>query len=355
MKAALVYDENLKKYDFGEGHPFRGDRYRNFYSLLNQKLQINNYFDVIKPQPATEKELLLAHTPSYIQRIIEGCKNSSVFDADTPLHPGLEEAARLVVGSSLTASCQVIDGKYKIGIGIGGGLHHARPHREAGFCIYNDVAVAVKNLLENHHLRRVALLDTDVHAGDGTAEIFFNDPRILFIDIHQDPRTLYPGKGFIGEVGQGDGEGFTVNVPLFPGASDNSYRLVLEEIFIPLVEAFKPEIIVRYGGSDAHFADLLASINLTVEGFKMIGERVRETADKVCDGKIIDLLGSGYNPEVLPASWVSQIAGLLKINVKIKEPIPPTRNDMKDFAIEETRKIVNEVKQVHKQYWKGVW
>jgi len=355
MKAALVYDEALQRYDFGPGHPFRGDRYKDFFTLFSHAFADSSLFDIVRPQPAHEEDLLLVHTPSYIQRIIEGCKTSSIFDTDTPLHPGLEEAARLVVGSSLTASSLVANGRYKIGIGIGGGLHHARPHKEAGFCIYNDVAIAVKSLLERHHMNKVLVLDTDVHTGDGTADVFYRDPRVLLVDIHQDPRTLYPGKGFIGEVGGGDAAGFTVNVPLPPGASDRAYRLALEQIFSPLAEAFKPDIIVRNGGSDPHFADSLAEMYLTTAGFRMIGQKVRETADKVCGGRIVDLLGSGYNPQVLPAAWLSLIAGLINSDVAIEEPLPLPKNDIENNMVEESRRVIAEVKRVLGEYWSIVW
>ena len=350
MESVLVYGDELKGYDFGPGHPFRGDRFSAFIHLFREKMQPGK-FKILEPRHATDGELLLVHDEEYITRLIEGCKRYARYDPDTPLHPNLESAARLIVGGSIMACEAAVEGGGSA-FSIGGGLHHARRNREAGFCLYNDVAVSALKLIEERKLKRVLILDTDVHAGDGTAEIFYKDPRVLLIDIHQDPSTLYPGRGFIDEVGEGEGEGFTVNIPLPPGASDEAYRLALDELFQPLAEEFKPELIIRNGGSDPHFADMLANMMLTLEGFKLIGEKTRIIAEKICQGRLASLIGSGYNRKVLPYAWLALISGAAGIEVDLKEPIPKPNEEVHLNRLDETLKVVEKVKKEIKKYWK---
>jgi len=349
MSFGIVYDESLKAYDFGPGHPFRGDRYVNFMRVFNELFQGFEEFTFVKPVKASLEDLLLVHSKEYVDRIVEGCKRSRVYDPDTPLHPNLEEAARLITGSSLTAGELVMEGGFKKAVGIGGGMHHAKRDREGGFCIYNDVAILARKLLKRKDVKRVLILDTDVHAGDGTAEIFYEDPQVLLVDVHQDPLTLYPGTGFIHQIGVGEGEGYTVNVPLPPGSSDEAYRIVLNEIFKPLALEFKPDIIIRNGGSDPHFADVLASMKLTLKGFKIIGETVREVAAQVTGGKAVDLQGSGYNPKVLPYAWISLIIGLSGVELDLKETVPPFEAEA---PLRKVIEVVEKVKKTLKPYWR---
>ncbi len=351
MSLAIVYSPQMKNYDFGPGHPFRGDRYDNFMRLLKEKV---SDFEVVEPRYASDEEILLVHDKGYIDFLESASRiwlpSSRFLSPDTPLQPGIGRAARLIAGSSLTAGELVWEGKFTCAIGVGGGMHHARRNYGAGFCIYNDVAICTKNLMQKYGLERILILDTDAHAGDGTSEIFYQDPRVLFIDLHQDPRTLYPGTGFSYEIGDGNGKGYTVNVPLPPGASDKAYEYVLDEIFTPLAEGFNPEIIIRNGGSDPHFADELTNLGLTLNGLRMIGRKVRETADKVCHGKVVDLPGSGYNPRVLPYGWLSLVCGVAKINIELEEPFLFSLRT--DYELEETKAVVAEVKENLKAYWR---
>jgi acetoin utilization protein AcuC len=263
----------------------------------------------------------------------------------------VEEAARLVIGQAKLAADLVQTGKFQKAISIGGGLHHAKSAAGEGFCLYNDVAFTAIYLMERYHLKRIMILDTDAHAGNGTADYFYSDPRVLFVDIHQDPGTIYPGSGFASEIGSGEGLGRTVNVPLPVNAGNDSYKYVFEEIVEPLAKEFQPEIIIRNGGSDPHFNDGLTSLGLTVAGFKMIGEKVRLISD-ICGGKVIDLLASGYHRGVLPYAWMALIAGLADFNVPIEEPSPVPQSLRIDTHMPETIKVVSEVKNYHKDYWR---
>jgi len=249
------------------------------------------------------------------------------------LPEGIEEAARIAVGTSVLAASLVLKGKFKKAISLGGGLHHAKKEKGEGFCVYNDIAVCGKKLLEEG-AKKIVILDTDAHAGNGTAEAFYEDERALFIDLHQDPRTVYPGTGFLNDIGKGKGEGFTVNVPLPLGSSDEAYRYVFEDVIFPMVNEFKPEIIIRNGGSDPYFNDGLTGLGLTLEGFKMIGENVRTLSEEVCNGKEVDLIASGYNKEILPLAWTALVSGLINLDIRIKDPqenLAPPQNSMEMF------------------------
>ena len=352
MPLTIVYSDDIKGYDFGPGHPFRSDRYTNFMNLLRSKLDSHQE---IEPRRASDEELMLVHDKGYIHDLLAASNGAwlpsyTYMSPDTPLQPGMERAARFIVGASMTATELVRKSEVRHAVGVGGGLHHARSNYAAGFCIYNDVAVCALNLLDNHDLERILILDTDAHAGDGTCHIFYQEPRVLFIDLHQDPRTLYPGTGFAHEIGEGKGKGFTVNVPMPPGASDQAYEYALDHIFAPLAEEFRPQIIVRNGGSDPHFADELTDLGLTLQGFTMIGTKLKEVAERVCEGRRVDLLGSGYNQTVLPPAWLALVAGSASLELDFREPfLFPLR---KDSGLAETRQVVEEVRRNLKGYWR---
>jgi len=364
MKAAFLYHQKLKDYDFGEGHSFRGDRFEIFLNFFEKRFApFKAKFEKFEGQPATDEALQLVHTKEYIKALkdaSQGQLSSKIWEyvSKDNLNPlegriplGIEVAARIIVGTSLLAAELVAEGKFFKAIGIGGGLHHAKPSFGEGFCFYNDIAVCVENLKKSYNLQRILVLDTDAHAGNGTKEIFYEDVGVLFIDIHQDPRTIYPGTGFIQEIGSQQGEGFTVNLPLLPEAGYDAYQYLFEEVILPLAREFKPEVVIRYGGSDPHYLDILTNLGLTIDGFKMIGRFVREISQKVCNGKNIDFLTSGYNLKVLSFAWSALISGLLDLEIDlsgVEEKDPPPR----DYRLEQTKDMTRQLKKLLKRYWR---
>lgn len=363
MKTALLYSPKLKNYSFGQGHPFTSERFKKFLDFLKKEvLDFKKYFEEITPTPASESDLKLFHSEEYIRIMTKASKGivlPNIFKYTTAdnLNPqtgylpkGIEEAARIAVGTSVLAASLVLKGKFKKAVSLGGGLHHAKKEKGEGFCVYNDVAICGKKLLEEG-AKKILILDTDAHAGNGTAEAFYEDERVLFIDLHQDPRTVYPGTGFLNDIGEGEGEGFTVNVPFPLESSDEAYRYVFKEIIFPLANEFKPEIIIRNGGSDPYFNDGLTNLGLTLKGFKIIGENVRQLSEKVCKEKEVDLIASGYNREILPSAWTALLSGLINLDIKIKDPqekLAPPQNS----KLGETKDLVIQLKDYLKKYWK---
>ena len=362
---AILYREELKEYDFGPWHSFRGDRYESFPKLLKAHLKEGVHYQALEADWVSDAELARICKQDYIDFTREyykaanlGKEHASNFDrfhsVDNRPHgrPGkVEEAARLVIGQAKKACDLVQAGKFEKAICIGGGLHHAKPNWGEGFCLYNDVAFAGTYLLEKFGLDRILILDTDAHAGNGTAEYFYDDPRVLFIDVHQDPHTIYPGTGFTFQCGDGKGRGFTVNLPMPQRAGDQSYQLVFDEVILPLAKEFKPQIIIRNGGSDPHFEDSLTNLGLTLKGFEMIGQKVREMSE-VCGGKEIDMIGSGYNKEILPHAWLSLIAGLADFKISLPEPTPVPEYARTDSAYEKTREMLKDLKTRLQGCWK---
>ncbi|UCC94878.1 MAG: hypothetical protein JSW40_08720 [Candidatus Omnitrophota bacterium] len=364
MKKGFLYHKELKHYDFGEGHPFRGERFERFLHFFEQRFSpFQNQFEIISPQPAGDEILQLVHTKDYIEAIRDASqgKHSPALheyvsaDNINPLTgsicEGIEEASRIIVGSSVLAAELIAEGKFCEAVGIGGGLHHAKPRFGEGFCFYNDVAICVEYLKHTYNMERILVLDTDAHAGNGTAEIFYHDPRVLFIDIHQDPRTLYPGTGFVGDIGAKPGEGFTVNLPLLPGAAQDSYEYLFEEIIFPLAEEFRPHVVIRYGGSDPHYLDTLTALGLTIDGFKMIGRFVREIAQRMCGGKDIEFVTSGYNLAVLPFGWSALIAGAGGLDIDLSD-LEEQARPPREYRLVQTKEMAQYLKKFLKIYWR---
>jgi len=366
MAVGILYQDGLKEYDFGPGHPFRGRRVKVFIEFLKQHIAQDENYRILQAAAATEDDLLLICRQDYIDFTAEYFRTAHLgltypqadlffeyhsMDNMPVGRPGkLEEAARLVIGQAKMACDLVQSGTYSKTISIGGGLHHAKPSYGEGFCLYNDVAFCGRYLLKKYKLDHILILDTDAHAGNGTAEYFYEEPKVLFVDLHQDPRTLYPGTGFTHQIGSGDGKGFTVNIPMPVGAGDDSYRLVFESIIEPLAREFEPQIIVRNGGSDPHFDDQLTELGLTIKGFRMIGEKTREIAE-ICDGKTVDLIASGYNEKVLPSAWLALITGLAGFELEVEQSEPVSQRFMSETALAETGRVINDVKSNLKDYW----
>jgi acetoin utilization protein AcuC len=246
MRTAILYSQKMREYDLG--HVLTGERYESFMRLFREKLGQNPDFEIVEPKYATEADLKLVHTEEYIRRV-ERCESRD--SHDTPLSPGVVRAARLLAGAGKLAGELVQSGAFGKAIVIGGGVQHAGKNYEKGFGIFSDVGICTQNLIQGYGLDRIMILDADAHAGDGIYAIFADDPRVLFMSIHQDPRTLYPGPGYTNPIGEGEGRGYSINVPLPPGTSDLAYKYVLDNIFVPLqlrlcrFRRYKPVAVCR--------------------------------------------------------------------------------------------------------------
>jgi len=306
---------------------------------------------MLRPQPATEQDLLKVHDKSYVNLIFRLAQQNRPYDMDTMVSLQILEAAMFIMGGAIEAGNSVLEGRANRAVAIGGGYHHAGRNYGGGFCLFNDIAIMIEYLRQKYNLKRTMIIDYDVHAGNGTSDIYYEDPNVLFISLHQDPRTIYPGTGYIEQIGRGAGEGYNVNVPLPPQTGDQTYLYALKEIIMPLADEFKPELIVGNGGSDPHFADMLGSLGLTVQGFFKISQTIVETAEKVCDGKVVLMPGSGYNPKVLPQCWYALTAGVLDLEkIDVKELYTPSVEP--DYVRSKVEDTLKSLKRLLKNYWK---
>jgi len=352
LKRGIVYHEKYCQYDLGPDHPFRGSRFADSRHFLKEKgLDESPYVTFIEPEMATWKDLVRVHKETYIDLIFNLAEKGKPYDLETPVSAKILEALMYIIGGAIKAGKSIYEGKVNSAVNLGGAFHHAGRNYGGGFCIFNDVAILSEYLRQEYKLKRILILDFDVHFGNGTSYIFYSDPGVLYISLHQDPRTIFPGTGFIEQVGSGEGEGYNVNVPLPPRTGEATYLYALKEIFVPLAEEFKPDVIIANGGSDAHFADSLGRLGLTVNGFFKLSQTIRETSEKNCGGRVVLLLGSGYNPKVLPYCWYALIAGILsEESIDVQDPyLPPNdpwenRKKVED-TLERLRKILN-------KYWK---
>jgi acetoin utilization protein AcuC len=303
-----------------------------------------------EPQPASRRDLLRVHDEQYLDLIFQLAEKNKPYDAETPVSRKILESALLICGNAIECGKAVIEGIARRAVSIGGGYHHAGRSYGGGFCLFNDIAILTEYLRGEHNLSRFLILDYDVHFGNGTSDIYYKDPTVLYISLHQDPRTIYPRTGFTWQLGEGKGEGYNVNIPLPPGTSDETYLHALKEVFIPLAEEFRPEIIIANGGSDAHFADTLGNLGLTAGGFFELSKIVKDTADSVCDGKLVLMPGSGYNPEILPICWYALTAGVMGLDrIDVKEENAPPNEPFDCRGIVEN--TIDELKKLLRKHW----
>lgn len=351
MKVGMVYDKKYTQYDLGPGHPFRGDRFVNVRRFFEEH-GLFGLPDVVtlKPVPATKRDLLSVHDEDYVELIFGLATAGKPYDIETPVSPQILEAALLIIGGAMEAGKAIYERTVERAVALGCGYHHAGRNYGGGFCLFNDIAVLVERLRRDYGLGRVLILDYDVHFGNGTSDIYYSDPDVLFISLHQDPRTIYPGTGFVEQIGTGEGEGYNVNVPLPPGTGDKTYLYAVREVFVPLAEEFEPELIIANGGSDPHFADSLGSLMLTVDGFFELSRTIVKAAERVCDGRLVLMPGSGYNPEVLPSCWYALATGVVGLErIDVGDPYNPPVEP--SYIRPKVEKTLLSLKRLLRKHW----
>lgn len=256
------------------------------------------YLDKSIVRPATIPEISQVHELDYINHVISMDGKESSLDPETPISSGSVKAAFLAAGLGIELVEKVMSGKIQNGFAlVRPPGHHSRPHTAMGFCIFNNIAIAVKKAL-SMGLKRILILDWDVHHGNGTQETFYEDDKVMFIDLHQD--NLFPvGSGLLNQIGKGKGLGFTVNIPLPEECRNEDYFYAFDKIVKPLARSYKPELILVSAGFDAHESDPLANMKLTTEGYRILMSKAKRLANELCGGKIILFLEGGYNPYFL--------------------------------------------------------
>lgn len=307
---SVYFGEALGRYGFGAGHPFGPDRIHAFWKeTLKQGLQ--KRVNVALPVACSENDLLQFHTRAYVDQVKRQSESGDGFldCGDTPAFKGIFEAASYVVGSDLDGLEQTIRGDSpRIFIPIAG-LHHAKRHSAGGFCVFNDAGILIETLRQRFGIQRVAYVDIDAHHGDGVFYSFEDDPDVIFADIHEDGRFLYPGTGFADETGKGAAQGTKLNVPMDPGSDDAMFHRVWPRVE-EFVSAGKPEIILFQAGADSIEGDPITHMAFSPRAHGYAADRLCRLADQHCNGRIIAMGGGGYNRTNLALGWNEVLAAM---------------------------------------------
>jgi acetoin utilization protein AcuC len=315
--ARVAWDDSFLAYDFGPGHPMSPTRLELTARLCRDLgLFAVAGVDLVGAGPASDEELLTAHVPEYLARVRAVSQDPALAtgrmglgSTDVPAFTGMHEAAARIVAATRDVALAVWAGEAGHGVNFTGGLHHAMPDRASGFCVYNDIAVAILALLQAG-ARRVAYVDVDVHHGDGVERIFWDDPRVLTISLHETGQALFPGTGAAADVGGPAASGAAVNVPLPSGTGDAGWLRAFDAVVPPLLRQFEPDILVTQHGCDSHALDPLAHLALSLDAQRASYLRLHELAHELCGGRWVAVGGGGYElVDVVPRAW-SHLVGI---------------------------------------------
>ena len=319
-RVALVeVDDIARAYDFGSSHPLRPERVLLTYDNIRDLGFISSgRAREVSARVSTDKEILGAHDPRFVE-VVKGIDAGDLDPSegrpyglgtpDDPIFAGMHKASAAVCGASLTAAELVADGTVEHAFNPAGGLHHARRAEASGFCIYNDPAVAIAAILKRHPDWRVMYVDVDVHHGDGVQWIFYDDPRVLTVSLHQSGHYLYPGTGFENEIGGSDALGTSVNVPLLPLTGEDDYLWALETVLAEVGGAFKPDLLFTQLGADTHHGDPLANLGLTMTAYPRMSAILHRAAHEHAGGRWVATGGGGYQFDtVVPKVWTIHFA-----------------------------------------------
>ena len=341
MKVGLVSDPVYLKHDTGQ-HVENASRLEAITSHLEQTGLVRQ-LTPIKPRPATTEELSLVHSENHISSIQKTAERGGGWlDADTVVSAGSYEAALYAAGGVIKATAAVLSGEVSSAFAlVRPPGHHATPRQAMGFCLFNNVAITAKYALTEFNLERILIIDFDVHHGNGTQEAFYDNPQVFYISTHLYP--YYPGTGRTEETGGGSAKGTTLNIPMPAGCGDAEYQQVFESVVVPAAQRFNPRLILVSAGYDAHWADVLTMMQISVTGFAGMVRIIAGLAGELCDGRMVFGLEGGYDLAALSSS-VQATLDLLLGNTKIEDPLGmPSRR----FATPDISPLLATIREIH--------
>lgn len=345
MSVGYVYDPIYLKHDTGQ-HVENAQRLVAVMTCLEES-GLKQQLEYIKPRAATAEEIALVHSPELIAQIqVMAKKGGGWLDSDTVMSADSYQAALYAAGGLLRAAEVVLDGGGSVFALVRPPGHHATSTQAMGFCLFNNLAIAAKYALSKYKLERIAIIDFDVHHGNGTQDIFYDEPRVLYISAHESP--LYPGTGSMEETGSGDGEGTTINIPLPAGSSDTEYLEAFDQVIVPAVRRFAPQLVLVSAGYDPHWLERLAMMEVSVTGFARMTEIIKGLADELCDGRLIFALEGGYPLDSLAAS-VRATFDVLLGNTGIEDSLgqPQPGFKMRGFEPPDITSLIEQIKRLH--------
>lgn len=342
MTSAYLTDESFTKHDFPQ-HPEHAGRIQAVWRQLSAA-GLADQFLRISPTPATNEQIGAVHSAEHLQRLVTVAQGQRMarLDPDTYALPVSLEVARLAAGAVVGAVDAVLSARADKALAIvrppG---HHATADRQMGFCLLNNIAIAARHAQSREGIEKVLILDYDVHHGNGTNDIFFADPSVLFISTHQYP--FYPGSGALDEIGADQGKGATINIPLSAGHGDSAYRRLFADIIRPAIERFEPDLMLISAGFDAHWVDPLASMQLTLSGYDHLARECMKLAERLCAGRIVFVMEGGYDLTALAHGW-RNIARALLGQDEISDPYGSPRSP----ASADIQPLIDELRRIHR-------
>ncbi len=323
------------------GHPESPERLREILSVLD-KTGILSRLVALEPTPATDAQITAVHAPEHLARIQDVvARGGGHLDPDTYTNARSLDAARLAAGAVVSAVDAVITGSMDNAFAlVRPPGHHATHDRAMGFCLLNNVAIAARHALDAHRLERVLIVDYDVHHGNGTQDIFYRTSRVLYFSTHQYPH--YPGTGHWKEIGEGEGSGFTVNVPFPPGVGDEGYQRAFDDLLYPLAERYRPQLILASVGFDAHWRDPLAMEDLSISGYVSLARTLVDIAREMCAGRMVFVLEGGYDLAVVSQGTAATFRALMG-DREIPDPIGSSKRAESDVS-----EYIEQLKGIHR-------
>jgi len=349
-KTVLVYSPKYLWHKTGSQHPEVPSRLRVITRELKKNgISTNKNCLLVEPQPASINDLKLVHDVGYIHVIKQvcSCGGGMLDKEDTVVSPESYEVARLAAGGALKAVDFVMDKKCNNGFAfVRPPGHHAGSNYPMGFCVFNNVAVAAAHLLKNFSLDRVLVLDIDVHHGNGIQEIFYNNKKVLYISMHEDP-IEFPLTGFADEVGESKGQGYSVNVPLPYGSDDKIYLTAFNDVVAPIINQYKPQFILVSAGFDSHYADPIGNLYVSSRSYLKIFDFVLEAASKFSQGKVVSVLEGGYSLPYLGKLACAVTAKMAEIPYNFKDKPYCAHPKVRRKA----KKMINQIKNIQTKFW----
>jgi len=350
-KTAIIFTPKYYEHNTGLNHPETSKRLK----VIMKELEKLNLFsamsgcELAEPNLAHVKDLQLVHTPEHVQLVKRLCNyGGGLLDlGDTVVSPESFQVARYAVGGAMKAVDLASSKDFRNAFAlVRPPGHHAGQYYAAGFCVFNNVAVAASHLIGKSHLERVLILDIDAHHGNGTQEIFYNTDKVLYVSLHEDPRQ-FPGTGFVDEIGEGEGRGYSVNIPFPFRVGDDLYMTAFDEIIIPIVRQYEPQFILMAAGYDGYHGDPVANLRLSASSFASIFEKVLCLASNLCENRFAAILEGGYNLEYLGKLVVLTISKMADFRYSIEDKSLPAI----PRAEKQAERIIEDVKRVQSAFW----
>lgn len=353
MKTAIIFSPKYLEHETGRDHPESKARLRVIREELEKSgLMQTKKCSIIEPKRAHLRDVMLVHEPGYVNLVKRFCKSGGgLLDlGDTVVCPKSFEIALLAAGGAIEAAKLVVTEKFQNAFAIvrppG---HHAGRYYALGFCIFNNTAIAAQFLLQHFGLKRILILDVDAHHGNGTQEIFYNTKKVLYVSLHQDPLG-FPGTGFVDEMGEREGLGYTVNLPFPFRTPDQVYLKAFDQVVTPIVHQYEPEFILVSVGFDGYYADPVGALSLSASIYEKVFSKILDSASQLCNGKLVAVLEGGYNLKALGKITCSVIAKLACVPYASFVSKSSRRSSPK--LVKQAERVIEEVKRVHSAFWR---